>query len=193
MFKKINADPASKKGIIKNYCLRIIKLYLFWLVVFLPVLVYRFVISSHKVGVSETAVVLTLKFLFLGVYDGAWYLVSSIVGVLIINRLAKYSLKTNFAVAIAFYLIACLFSSYFNVFSYLPDTGFGGYLKTALKYINGNYCVYLSFLNCVLYVLIGRCFGGKGNAVFRQNQYGIAYSVPVFDVRRIVFVIVRRA
>lgn len=104
---------------------------------------------------------LILKILFFGGFSGAWYLVASIVCVLIVNAMAKYSIKANFALAIGFYIIACLFSTYYNIFEFLPSYGGFQAFKEGLRFVNLNFPIYLTFLNGVIFVLIGRLFAEK--------------------------------
>ncbi len=84
-------------------------------------------------------------------------MIASIESVLLVNLFSKYSVRFNLIFAIILYTISCLFCTYFNAFSFLPNESF----FSVVKNINSNYPIYLTFFNGYIFVLIGRLFAEK--------------------------------
>lgn len=168
LFKKIKQNPENRKEIIKKYCLRIFMLFLFWFIVQTPIMIDKYIIQSQY-QIGEAILFLLFKILLLGGFDGAWYLVALIFSVLIANAMAKYSIKTNLIFAVILYTLCCLFSTYFNIFNFLPDVGILINIKEILKFLTANFAVYFTFCNGFIFVLIGRIFAEKEN-IFMHNS-----------------------
>ena len=110
---KINNSPSSKqKDIIKIYILRLIKLYIFWFVVLLPITIYvrrDWFNNGLYIGLLN----IIIKPMISSTFLASWYLSASIIGTIIVHNIYN---KVNYKVLIVLfsmiYLICCLTSSY---------------------------------------------------------------------------------
>ena len=88
-FIKQNSCTTAKKrkqGLIK-YVKRILKLYLFWFIVLLPITVYY---NKWHINLSvDTFVVIVQNFLFNQTFSGSWYLMALILGIAIVWALGE--------------------------------------------------------------------------------------------------------
>ncbi len=153
LFKKVKETPEKRGEYVKKYCLRIFLLYVFWFVVSLPITIDKYFIAENGGG----AIKLLVKILLQGGYSGSWYLIASIWSVLLVNLFSKYSVSFNIVFASILYAISCLFCTYFNVFSLLPNKS----IFLAVKDFNANYPIYLTFFNGYIFVLLGRLFAER--------------------------------
>ncbi len=82
--------------------------------------------------------------------------------------MAKRSLKANAVLAAVLYTIACLSSSYYGLFSFLPDCAAVRGIRTAAAFLNRYAPPYLSFCNGFVFFLLGRVFARK-EIVFKRK------------------------
>lgn len=158
LFKKIKETPQDKKSIIKNYCLRVIKLYLFWFVVFMPIMIDKYLVVPIQAGIPAGQAVLRLLwqvFLYAG-YDGAWYLGASVISALLVYFLSK-KLSNNkiLIIAVVMYIIASLSGTYCNLFK-------GTFIYDVFMFLNTSVPLYHTFFNGTLFYVLGKIIAEKG-------------------------------
>lgn len=155
LFKKINKCSSEKEKIkvVKNYCLRILKLYLFWLVLSLPYMLDKFLFNSGY-DVLTGLGVFAIKIICFDAFGGAWYLGATIFSALFVYLLSKKVNNTSLVIfSLIFYIIAILDSTYFNLFS-LKD-------NSIFMFFQANTPIYLSVFNGIMYFTIGKLFAEK--------------------------------
>lgn len=167
LFKQIDLDPENKWKYIKKFCLRILFLYLFWFIVGLPINIrdiYGFVSSGDHYELIRYIVNFFLK----GAPRGFWFLVSLVVCILFTTLFkTKKSLTILIVISIVMYILGCLNSAYFGVFTLSNDP----FSNTMFKI--GNYLeLYCSHLEALVFVVLGRIFAShdsfkiKGNIIY---------------------------
>ena len=113
-FKKLNASK-NQTEVVKNYVLRLLKMYLTWSLVYFPFVVLEWV--------SEGVNVLTYlrDFFFEGSYSTIWFLNASIWAVLFVYFLyKKLNLKQVFLISFIFYMVGCGLSYYYYPIIKIP-------------------------------------------------------------------------
>ena len=81
--------------------------------------------------------------------------------------------------AVAFYAAACLFSNYFLLLDFLPDSAPIERISNVLKFVNRNFPVYLTFLNGVVFVLLGRLFAEREQLFRFRTQKILLCICPI--------------
>lgn len=160
LFNKIKNSPKeAKTNIIRHYIIRILKMYLFWFIVLLPVTIYarrNWFDQGFGMGIANTV----LQTFFGSTFYGSWYLMSSIIGVVVVDKLTdKFSMKVAVTLCIISYIVCTLASGY----SFL------------LKF-NNTYGIIIepqfSFLASLIYILLGK--------IFSMNKININKKINVF-------------
>jgi len=108
-----------KQSLIK-YVKRILKLYLFWFVVLLPITVYY---NKWHVNLSvDTFVVIVQNFFFNQTFLGSWYLMALILGISIVWALGEKRVNDVWIVIIGIllYLLCCMSSNYNSLVAKVP-------------------------------------------------------------------------
>lgn len=146
--KIISSPKQQKNEIIKHYIIRLIKLYLFWLVALLPITTYvRRSWFDDGILVGITHLIINP---FLGqTFIASWYIAALIIGTIIVSKLfEKYNYKILIMFFVVIYLFCCLASGY----SFLLDD------NSLLKHIltNTYFEVYCSFAVSLVYILYGK-------------------------------------
>lgn len=90
LFKKVNQCETiqDKNKVIKNYCMRILKLYAFWMIVSMPYTLDKYLFNSGY-DVLTGLGVYALKIITFDAFDGAWYLGASIISALLVYFLSR--------------------------------------------------------------------------------------------------------
>lgn len=178
LFKKIINNPNEHSQILKNYYKRIFLLWLFWFVISLPYTIDKIFIVSN-LPLSIKFVRLFLKLLLQGGFDGAWYLWSSIISVFFVDKLTKNNKwKSCLTISLVFYLLACILSSYFNLFNFLPEN-IAKAIITPFEWLSKlDINLYQTFLSGTIFVFIGKLFAQKGNLLPSTKTILIGY--PIF-------------
>ena len=112
---KINGDPANEKQIVRKFCIRLLKLYLFWFVVLLPVtvIVRR---PWFADGIANGLRLTITNTLFSSTFSASWFIVATIEAMLIISFLRSRINKSVLTAAfLIIYCICCLRSSYYTL------------------------------------------------------------------------------
>ena len=121
-FIKQNSCTTAKKrkqGLIK-YVKRILKLYLFWFIVLLPITVYY---NKWHINLSvDTFVVIVQNFLFNQTFSGSWYLMALILGIAIVWALGEKRVNDLgiIIIGILLYLLCCMSSNYNSLVAKVP-------------------------------------------------------------------------
>ena len=164
LFKKINISKKEERiNILKKYIFRIAKLYLFWIIVLMPVTIwYRSDWFVNGFWFALKSIVLGI--LFYGTIPVSWYFSASIIGTLIVYYLTEKIKENRIVLLILFSfcgLLCCFSSTYSKLF---PDN--------KLFLIISNLELYLTFLVSLLYIYIGKLFAdGKMNFI-SHKKYG---------------------
>lgn len=159
LFKKVNKcnTEKEKNQAVKNYCLRILKLYLFWLILSLPYMLDKFLFNSGY-DVLTGLGVFAIKIICFDAFDGAWYLGATIFSALFVYLLSKKVKNSGLLViAIVFYILAVLDSTYFNLFGLSGNSNF--------MFFQANAPICLSVFNGFVYFTIGKFFAENENRV----------------------------
>lgn len=140
--KSDNCNISSEK--LKHYVYRILMLYLSWLVVNIPSVLYGLLI---KPGIHQAATWIKFtRIIFLrGTFSGSWYLLSSIVSALIIYFLSK-RFSSKLIIFVTFPLqVVCVLSSVY-----------GGGLPESISQMMGWMCFPTNIFGGVFYFALGK-------------------------------------
>lgn len=134
--KKINfgnAGTTETKGIIKSYICRILKLYLIWTAIYLPIIIYSKIICSER-GIKYGIFATLRDFVFSGSYAHLWYLPATAVGVILVFLLKKVlgTRKTGIILLLLF-AAGLLAQSYFGLLPMIVEEN--GVIWNILKLI----------------------------------------------------------
>lgn len=115
LFLKIKSNEKSKKEIILNYVKRNLTLYFFWFICLLPITLY--IRNYFKEGFLSGIILFIKSFLFDSTFVASWYIMASIIGVLIVIYLSRFFRnKTLLFISLLIYILVVLRSSYYNLF-----------------------------------------------------------------------------
>lgn len=156
-FTKYNSlSQEEKPNYFKSYIKRLVIMYLLWSAVY-----FVFVaISWVQNGVTVMDVLQYMKrFFFEGSYSTIWFLPALITAVAVVYLLRKrFSYMQIFCMAIPFYLIACLGSSYYGLSEKLPIVS---------SFFNLYYAFFDTVKNGLLFGFVYVALGG----VFSEKQF----------------------
>lgn len=134
------AEKITDWGRMKSYLLHIIKMYLFWSILYLPCIFARFVKKEH--AWQENVRELLRRFFLIGSYIQLWYLLATVVAVLLLF-LAKRLLGERdgllILLAVCIYVIGLLGNSYRHIVIQNPvaASAIRGYQDVFLTTRNG--------------------------------------------------------
>lgn len=136
---------------LKNYSKRILRLYFFWFLFLLPSIIYyrEWYIDF---GVDEL-VTIVRSFLFGSTFVASWFLMASLIGVVIVWLLASFRVRNSIIIGIGIvtYVFCCLVSNYYNLISHCPT-----FLELYKGYTNFFFPPFNSFPCSLLFVGIGK-------------------------------------
>lgn len=114
LYKKTTYENFDIKPI-KDYVLKLLRLYIIWSIVYLPLVIIG-IINSKK-GIIHGILGYTRNFLFVGSYLHLWYLNATILAVLIVSFLLykKCKIKNIIITAIIFYVLGLFEQSWFGL------------------------------------------------------------------------------
>lgn len=115
LFSRINADPEHRAAIVKKFVIRLVKLYLFWSVVLLPVTVYarRGWFSD---GIFKGMIHTVSNLFFSSTFIASWFITATIGAVLILYFISKKKVGVILcAVTCIIYIVCCVRSSYYSL------------------------------------------------------------------------------
>ena len=143
--KNKNLSDLEKKKHLKHYVIRLLKLYIFWFIVLLPVTIYlRRGWFNNGIYLGILKIITNL---FLGsTFIASWYIAAIIIGMLFINYFSdKLNDKMLLIIVILLYMVCCLSSSYSFIFKSL-----------VLK--NDFYEIHYTFVVSLIYIYLGKLF-----------------------------------
>ncbi len=163
LFKKIKQNPDNRKQIIIHYTKRILYLFLFWLVMWTPFLIIRYINSSLVWW--QAMLEILYKTVLTGLFPTAWYLIASIYGTLFVNLLDRKKVSNLWIVIICsiIYVLPCMACSYFHLFD---GTIFG----EVLGQINSYVILYNSPLAGFVFIAIGKVLADKNEILFEAKD-----------------------
>lgn len=153
---------------LRKYCLRMVKLYLYWFVIMLPKTIFDRIICSQY-SVAGTAFRFLRSFFVTSTFSGSWFIVSCIFCSVLFYCLEKLEEKKRCyitaAIAVFSYLLGVMCSSY----GALLD-GFG-FRKIIDWYtlLFGN--PYNNIFTGIPYFALGRYFARNGDNLRSKNTY----------------------
>ncbi len=170
-------DMEKSEPMIRRYVWRLLKLYLIWTVVYLPIIIYSKILCSER-GIAYGIFATARDFVFCGSYSHLWYLPAAAVGVVIVffclRRLGIWKTGVIFWVL---FLTGILTQSYFGILvAMLDENGMIWRLLLLVKKV---------MVTCRNGVFFGGLFIGVGAAVAKyptkrqpwKNVLGAAVSV----------------
>ncbi len=117
--QNILSSEQEKRTALKKYCLRILKLYLFWFILLLPIIIYH---KKWYAGVSIYFPVRLLQsFLFGSTFKASWFLAASLINIAAVWYLSR-KLSNGVLLILGFILYAfcCMTSSYCHLTERIP-------------------------------------------------------------------------
>lgn len=150
-FFKIRLCESEKeeRHTLMSYVKRTMNLYLFWFVVFFPLtIIYR---KWYQDFNCMTPLIILRDFLFGSTFKGSWFLMASVIDVILVWYLWKYLNKyVLLLICVIAYVFSCLASNYY----YSLDTmgGFFNFYQGILKKPYNSFPVGLIFVFCGRYL-----------------------------------------
>ncbi len=150
-------DQENRTGQItrlKKYSVRLLRLYLFWFVVLLPITLY--VRKSYFAKGALRGIFLFVRGFFLGsTFIASWYLMALLIGIILICLLSK--VLPNYVLVLlggVLYLVCCAGSNYANA-----DFVKHSILNSVIRSYPGH--IYNGFPVAIIWVALGKCFVDK--------------------------------
>lgn len=176
--EKIKKD-GDKKSILKNYTIRLLKLYTFWFVILLPVTI----IIRHNwfdEGIIKGCFIVIKNIFFGSTFSGSWYLTATIFGTLVVYNISdnKINRKILLCIFVLFYIFCCIASSY----SFIIKSNLA---LNILKTIQPQF----TFLTSLIFIYIGKLYSEKDNKLrIKNNIIGtIIFAVLLFLEWKIIY------
>lgn len=111
-FKRIqNKSLEEKNKILKAFIVRNLKLYMCWFIILLPITIY--IRKYFFYGIIQGICTLVHDILFGSTFLASWYIISSVIAVVLIFYLSKViSNRIIFIISIPMYLLGCIATNY---------------------------------------------------------------------------------
>lgn len=167
-FFNITFDKNGDKKL-KKFCIRNIKLYIFWFIVLSPIFLY---FGNYLRGnILLNVIKLVIKIIFGSSFVASWYIVALIIDISFIYFFIKsnQNFKVMLLVSFFIYIICCLNSNYRNLLSE----------KSIIVMINIIYpgTIYNSFLVGLFWVSLGYIFTQKNIYDKKICKIGLLFSI----------------
>lgn len=171
-FSKVRkiSDVHSQLECLKHFVVRNLQLYLFYLLLFFPITLHRR--KWLESGILHGIVSFLQDFLFGSTFVASWYIMASIIGMIIVFYLSrKLSNKFMLIFASVMYLFCCLFSNYYHFSEQLM----GGFMENFEKVLLVPYNnVFVSFF----WIVCGKIFADRSTRPKRSMMiYILVLSV----------------
>lgn len=156
LFEKLKgiADDKSKWEIIKNFSLRNLKLYFFWFVCLLPIILWTRRDALFANGLFMSILALLKMILFGSSFTGSWYIMQSIFGALIVFLVSKkIPNKVLFLLSLVLYVCIVITSNFPNLLQHYEMIGKA--FDVYSKYVGAPT---LTFPIAVVWLICGKCF-----------------------------------
>ena len=162
----------EQKAAMKNYALRILKLYLFWFIVLLPLIIYY---REWYVDPGPGTIIKVLQcFLFSSTFKASWFLMASLLNILLVWFLSDRARSSILViVGVIFYVICCLTSNYYYICQAIP-----GFEQAYMAYISVFTVPFNSFPVALIFVLAGKYLAE--HHVFVTNKHLIPVVILGF-------------
>jgi surface polysaccharide O-acyltransferase-like enzyme len=155
LFSKLReASKDNKKIILRKFVVRNLQLYFCWFIILLPITIYIRKESWFSNGFLENILAILKSFLFGSTFVASWFIIATIIGVLIIYLLCKL-LRNNylvFLISLFAFCVVSLASSYEYV---IADTFVFAVINRHIAIFGGLVC---SFPAALFWVFIGKLF-----------------------------------
>lgn len=159
LFSKVNKghDKASQLDKIKQYAIRIIKLYLYWTIIFLPITIWYFVTNDNSIFMDLLSFIRGVIFIGENFYSWPlWYLLSMIYSLVVIYFLLykKQAISSILIISICIFLISTIMN-----FILISESSYDLILllKKLIKYTFGTGRLFSG----MLYIMIGGSFANN--------------------------------
>ena len=174
---RLLSNEEKKKSLI-TYVNRVISLYLFWSILFLP-----FIIHNHewyRLNV-ETLLKIIKSILISGTFPASWYLTALVISISLVWFFSK---KMNnyvlLCLGIIAYVICCLTSNYFSLYEELPHSVL---IYKSYSFVLGKPCN--SFMAALLFVVTGKMLAEKTIYVLNKKLlfiFAVSIILLFFEV-----------
>lgn len=114
LYRKLTAKDLGTERI-KQYLKRLLRLYLIWSAIYLPLSIREF--AKNELDWKKSCIIYVRDFIFKGSYGQLWYLPALIFAVLLVSFLLikKVSPKAILSISACFYVIGLLFQSWYGL------------------------------------------------------------------------------
>lgn len=170
LYTKISISPKEdKQKIIKHYIHRLLKLYIFWFIVLLPITIYvrrTWFDNGIMIGLIK---LITQPFLN-STFVASWYIIATIIGTIIVEYLSTHiNNVVLLLLSIFIYIICCFTSSYSFIYKEFE------FLEIISKY--NIIDPHNSFMVSLIYIYIGKTIVDKKlNIKKNLNIFMIIFS-----------------
>lgn len=173
-FKKINSSDNSKDGtkVLKNFVLRNVKLYLFWLIVLSPIIVFQR-LSWFSAGILTGLINVIINVFVGSTFTGSWFITALIIGTVIVFLSSKkLSNKSLFIISLIICVLVALRSSYFFLFD-----GISGAVRVSQIYEAFLNVPFNSFPVSLFFIVCGKIFAeGKVKLTLKASVIALCLS-----------------
>ena len=155
LFSKLReASKDNPRAILRKFVVRNLQLYLCWFIILLPITIYLRKEMWFSDGLLESALTILKSILFGSTFVASWFIIATVIGVLIIYLLCKL-LRNNyfvFFIALFVFCVVTLESSYKQV---IADTFISAAINGYIDIFDGLVC---SFPAALFWVFVGKLF-----------------------------------
>lgn len=164
LYRKINRNPNQERNLIRQFIIRILKLYCFWFLALLPLSVYTMSLEPEKSVLLQLWSIIR-SILFSGAFLGSWYLNTTIIAALIVFFLSKK--LSNFSILILGFIlyIMCIFSS--SYYGLIEHSKISEFIK-GFEFIFGPF--YNTWPAGVFFFAVGKVFGENEQNIKLKNK-----------------------
>lgn len=168
LFSKVATTKENSILIIKNFCVRNLKLYFVWFILLLPITAH--IRNYFQMEFVETIKEILLQFVLGSTFRASWFLTSLIIGGVIVWALSK-RLSDNeiIGIGVALYALCCLTSNYYGFFN----------TKSVIYKINEFYptAICNSFPVSIVWMALGKSFVNKPKSKIKNEKVWLFISV----------------
>lgn len=157
LYQKSNMQDSNK--VIFQYAKRILKMYLFWFIVYIPLIFY---LRIYPLIIENCDSLYILRsfirdLLFSSTFPGSWYLIASVWCAFILHYLSKYiSLKLILGISLLLYLLPLMSSAYYGIVTR------NDFIYKFILFYEDNFSIaYFSYPAGLLYFAIGKFISVK--------------------------------
>ena len=152
--RKNKIIDTQRGGVLYRFVKRNLKLYFFWTVILLPTTALWNIHTYLKSGNHYSPWVIIghgIQQLLFAAFPASWYIIASIIAILILYRIQKKYNPIMLLVSFGLYLVCCINSNYYNLFA--TDSTIIRFIETFRIFFNSPYT---SFLVAFIWMGIGK-------------------------------------